>query len=71
VNKVKVKESDIEIIEMVEAISFDDVDIDDEIREWLQHAPPIQIKDYGFDEVNREEEYLAIQEELFNILMER
>jgi hypothetical protein len=47
------------------------VDIDDEIREWLQQAPPIQIKDYGFDEVNREEEYLAIQEELFNILMER
>lgn len=69
-NKVKVQESDVEITEIVEAISIDDVDISDEIREWLQ-TPPVQIKNFGFDEVDREDEYNAIEEELSNYLMER
>ena len=69
-NKVKVQESDVEITEIVEAISIDDVDISDEIREWLQ-SPAVQIKNFGFDEVDREDEYNAIEEELSNYLMER
>jgi hypothetical protein len=38
----------------VETISIDDVDISDEIREWLQTPPAVQIKNFGFDEVDRE-----------------
>lgn len=63
------QETDIDIIEMVEAVSFDDIDND--IREWLQQTQPVQIKDYGFNEVDREKEYLAILNEIADILIEK
>lgn len=57
------QEKDIDITELVEEISsFDDLEMDSDIREWLQ-TPPVQLKEYGF-EADREEEYFAILNEI-------
>ena len=65
------QEKEIDIIELVEVLSLDaELELDNDIREWLQ-TPPVQIKNFGFDEVDKEDEYNAIEEELSNYLMER
>ncbi|WP_075980108.1 hypothetical protein [Bacillus massilinigeriensis] len=67
-----VLDNDVDILEMVDAISLDDVEMDNDIREWLQQTQLAQIQDYGFSEVDREEEYSAILNEIsHDYLMER
>ncbi|OLN21204.1 hypothetical protein BTO30_16115 [Domibacillus antri] len=62
------QDSDVKIAEMVEDVSFDDIDNDN--CEWLQ-KPPVHLKEYGFDEVDREEEYYFVREILSDYLTER
>lgn len=57
--------------EFVEAIVFEKTGTEYEIREWLQSMQSVQIRGYGLEEVDREEAYYAILEELSNNLMER
>ncbi|MFT4413346.1 hypothetical protein ACLM5H_05755 [Fredinandcohnia humi] len=64
------QEKDTDIIELVEVLSFDDMELDNDIREWLQ-TPPVQLKDYGFGEPDSEGEYFAILNEISEYLMER
>ena len=47
----------------------DMTDIDDDIKGWINED--IKIHEYGFSEVNSEEEYQAIKEEIFEVMMER
>lgn len=42
-----------------EIVSFDDLETDNDIREWIQ-TRPLQIKEYGFSEAVNEEECIAI-----------
>lgn len=64
------QEKDTDIAELTEEVlTFDDHEMDNDIREWLQ-TPPVKLQDYGF-EAEREEEYFAILEELSSYLMER
>ncbi|WP_108671808.1 hypothetical protein [Peribacillus acanthi] len=65
------QEKDAGITELMKVFPFEDVELDDDIREWLQQIPSIQIKDYGFDEPDSEEEYFAILNEITEYLMER
>jgi len=45
--------------------------VDEGDSEWIQQTQSVvQLRDYGFD-VDREEAFLAITEELFEILLER
>jgi len=46
-----------------EVISFDELELDNDIREWLQ-TPPVKLQDYGFGEPDSEEEYFAILNEI-------
>jgi hypothetical protein len=56
---------DIEITELAEEIlSFDDLKMDNDIREWLQ-APSVKLQCYGV-EADREEEYFSILNEIYN-----
>ncbi|KIN51147.1 hypothetical protein [Bacillus subtilis] len=65
------QEKDADINELVEEVLFlEDLEMDKDIREWLQ-TPPIQLKEYGFEEVDREEEYQVLQETMSDYLMER
>jgi hypothetical protein len=58
------QEKDTDITELAkEVLSFDDLEMDNDIHEWLQ-TPPVQLKKYGFEEVDREEEYFAILNEI-------
>ncbi len=58
------QEKDTDINELAEEIlSFDDLELDNDIREWLQ-TPPVQLKEYGYEEVDSEEEYFAILNEI-------
>lgn len=58
------QEKDIDITELAEEIvNFDDLEMENDIREWLR-TPPVQIKDYGFGEADGEEEYYALLNEL-------
>ncbi|MEB2279009.1 hypothetical protein LAV73_03205 [Lysinibacillus xylanilyticus] len=50
---------------------FDEFDEEYSICEWIQQTQTVQFRDYGFAEVNNEEEFFAMREELFNILFER
>lgn len=64
------QEKEFDITELVEVLSLDDeLELDNEIREWLQ-APPVKLRDYGF-ESEREEEYFATLNEISEYLMER
>lgn len=65
------QEKDTDIAEMAEEVlTLDDLEMDKDIREWLQ-TPSVQLKEYGFEEVEREEEYLVLQETMSDYLMER
>jgi len=44
--------------------------VDEVNSKWIQQTV-VQLRDYGFDEVDREEGFFAIREELFDILLER
>ena len=58
------QEKDTDINELAEEVlSFDDLELDNDIREWLQ-TPPVQLKEYGYEEVDSEEEYFAILNEI-------
>ncbi|MDM5250090.1 hypothetical protein [Lysinibacillus sp. G4S2] len=59
------------VVTFTETMIFDGLDEEYSICEWIQQINPIQLRDYGFDEAVNEEEFLAMQEELFNILLER
>ncbi|MFB6469508.1 hypothetical protein ACE38V_22505 [Cytobacillus sp. Hz8] len=64
------EEKDADINELVEEVLFlEDLEMDNDIREWLQ-TPTVQLKEYGF-EAEREEEYFAMLEELSSYLIER
>lgn len=69
-SKELVQEKEFDITELTEVIPFDDAELDNDIREWLQ-KPPVQLKEYGFGEPDSEKEYLAMLEELSSHLMER
>jgi len=57
------QEKEIDIIGLVEVLSLDaELELDNDIREWLQ-APPVKLQDYGF-EAEREEEYFATLNEI-------
>lgn len=64
-NKELVQEKDMDTTELEEVIPFDDAELDNDIRDWLQ-IPPVKLQDYGF-EAEREEEYFAILNEYQNI----
>ncbi|MEI0739036.1 hypothetical protein VQ056_24385 [Paenibacillus sp. JTLBN-2024] len=65
------QEKDTDIAEIAEEVlTFDDLEMDKDIREWLQ-TPSVQLKEYGFEEVEREEEYQVLQETMSDYLMER
>jgi len=53
-----------------EVLTFDDLELDKDIREWLQ-TPPVKLKEYGLEDVDREEEYQVLQETMSDYLMER
>ena len=53
-----------------EVLTLDDLEMDKDIREWLQ-TPSVQLKEYGFGEVDREEEYEVLWETMSDYLMER
>ena len=63
------QEKDTDITELVEVLSFADIEMDNDIREWLQ-TPPVQLKDFGY-ESDSEGEYFAILNEISEYLMER
>ena len=70
-NKGYRQEMDTDITKLTEeVIPFDDLEMDNDIREWLQ-TPPVQMKEYGFGEPDSEEEYYAMMEELSSYLIER
>lgn len=57
------QEKDADITELVEEVLFlEDLEMDNDIREWLQ-TPTVQLQDYGV-EAEREEEYFAILNEI-------
>ncbi len=56
------QEKDKDIIELVEVLSLDEIELDNDIREWLQ-TPSVKLQDYGF-EAEREEEYFSILNEI-------
>ncbi|NRG28102.1 hypothetical protein HRF69_13340 [Bacillus circulans] len=61
-NKI-MQEKDADITELVEEVLFlEDLEMDNDIREWLQ-TPTVQLQDYGV-EAEREEEYFAILNEI-------
>ena len=64
------QEKDTDIIELVEVLSFDDMELDNDIREWLQ-KPPVKLQGYGFSEPDSEMEYFAILNKISEYLMER
>lgn len=68
-NKELVQEKDMDTTELEEVIPFDDAELDNDIRDWLQ-IPPVKLQDYGFG-AEREEEYFAILNEISEYLMER
>ncbi|MBB2481335.1 hypothetical protein H5P36_14180 [Bacillus sp. APMAM] len=63
------QEKDMDITELAEVIPFDDAELDNDIREWLQ-KPPVKLQDYGYG-AEREEEYFAILNEISDYLTER
>lgn len=65
------QEKDADINELVEEVLFlEDLEMDKDIREWLQ-TPTVQMKEYGISEPDSEEEYYAMLHELSSYLMER
>lgn len=58
-----------DITELAEVIPFDDAELDNDIREWLQ-IPPVKLQDYGFG-AEREEKYFAILNEISDYLTKR
>lgn len=64
------QEMDTDIAELAEDVLFlDDLEMDNDIREWLQ-TPPVKLQDYGL-EAEREEEYFALLNEISGYLTER
>lgn len=63
------QEKKTDIIELVEVLSFEDLEMDNDIREWLQ-TPPVKLQNYGY-EPDSEEEYFAILNEISEYLMGR
>jgi len=64
VNKGFEQEKDTDITELAEEVLiFDELEMDNDIREWLQ-TPPVQLQEYGVEEVDREETYFAILNEI-------
>lgn len=65
------QEKDTDITELTEEVlTLDDLEMDKDIREWLQ-TPSVQLKEHEFEEVDREEEYEVLQETMSDYLMER
>jgi hypothetical protein len=65
------QEKGTDITELVEKVlTLEDLELDNDIREWLQ-TPPVQLNGYGFGEPDSEEEYYALLNELSELLMER
>lgn len=65
------QEKDTDMMELAEEVlTLDDLEMDKDIREWLK-TPSVQLKEYGFEEVDREEEYQVLQETMSDYLMER
>ena len=70
-NKEFEQEKDTDMTELAEEVlTLDDLEMDKDIREWLK-TPSVQLKEYGFEEVDREEEYQVLQETMSDYLMER
>lgn len=64
------QEKDTDIAELAEEVlTFDDMEMDNDIREWLQ-TPPVRLQNYEF-EAEREEEYFAILNEISGYMTER
>lgn len=63
------QEKETDINELMGVFLFDDVELNDDIRERLQ-APPVQLKDFGY-EPDSEGGYFAILNEISEYLMER
>lgn len=64
------QEKDTYITELAEEVlTFDDLEMDNDIREWLQ-IPPVKLQDYEFG-AEREEEYFAILNEISDYLTVR
>jgi len=69
-NKGFKQEKEIDITELMEVLSFNaELELDNDIREWLQ-TPPVKLQNYGY-EVEREEEYFATLNEISEYLLER
>lgn len=65
------QEKGTDITELAEEVfTLEDLELDNDIHEWLQ-TPPVQLKEYGFGEPDSEEEYYALLNELSELLMER
>jgi hypothetical protein len=63
------QKTDTNIAELAEEVlSLDDLEMDNDIREWLQ-TTPVQLQEYGF-EAESEEEYFAILNEISEYLTE-
>ncbi|WP_031537520.1 hypothetical protein [Bacillus sp. MB2021] len=71
-NKGFEQEMDTDIAELAEEVLSleDELELDNDIRKWLQ-TPPVQLQEYGYEEANREEEYFAKLNEISEYLMER
>lgn len=70
-NKGFEQEKDTDMTELAEdVLTLDDLEMDKDIREWLQ-TPSVQLKEYGFEEVDREEEYQVLKETMSDYFMER
>jgi hypothetical protein len=70
-NKELNKENENVLNELEGLIPISDEEIGEDIRVWLQTPPSPQIKDYGFEDVDREEEYFAMLNEISEYLVER
>lgn len=65
------QEKDTDITELTEEVLIlEDLEIDNDIREWLQ-TPLVQLKEFGFGEPDSEEEHNAMLKELSSHFMER
>nr|WP_259548305.1 hypothetical protein [Heyndrickxia oleronia] len=64
------QEKHTDILELAEdVLFFDDLELDNDIREWLR-KPLVKLRDYGYG-AEREEEYFAMLNEISDYLTER
>lgn len=57
------QEKEFDITELVELSLEDELELDNDIREWLQ-KPSVQLKEYGFEEPDSEGEYFEFLNEI-------